>query len=111
MHARRLASVYVDKTLAVGLEAESLSSYVVQRRRWMLGCLQIFFRDNPLFRRGLPLRHRLAYFGSLYHFFFPLARIVFWVTPLYYLFFHLHPIFSEVAVLTARLLPYCSCCR
>jgi cellulose synthase (UDP-forming) len=106
MHAAGWRSVFVDKALAVGLAAEDLSSYIVQRRRWMLGCLQVFFRDNPLFRRGLSLRQRLAYFGSLYHFFFPLARIVFWVTPLYYLFFHLHPIFSEVAVLSARLLPY-----
>ena len=106
LHAAGWRSIYVDKALASGLAAENLSSYIVQRRRWMLGCLQVFFRDNPLFRRGLSLRHRLAYFGSLYHFFFPLARIVFWVTPLYYLFFHLHPIFSEVAVLTARLLPY-----
>ena len=106
MHGAGWRSVFVDKALAVGLAAEDLSSYVVQRRRWMLGCLQVFFRDNPLFRRGLSLRERLAYFGSLYHFFFPLARLVFWVTPLYYLFFHLHPIFSEVAVLSARLLPY-----
>jgi cellulose synthase (UDP-forming) len=106
MHAAGWRSVYVDKVLAVGLAAENLSSYVVQRRRWMLGCLQIFFRDNPLFCRGLSLRQRLAYFGSVYHFFFPLARMIFWVTPLYYLFFHLHPIFSEVAILTARLLPY-----
>src|SRR5256885_16847607 len=98
-------SVYVDQALAVGLAAENLSSYAVQRRRWMLGCLQIFFRDNPLFRRGLSLRRRLAYFGSLYHFFFPLARVVFWLTPLYYLFFPLHPIFSAVAGLPARLLP------
>jgi cellulose synthase (UDP-forming) len=71
----------------------------------MLGCLQVFFRDNPLFRGGLSLRQRLAYFGSLYHFFFPLARIVFWVTPLYYLFFHLTDL-SEVAVPTRRILPY-----
>ena len=56
--------------------------------------------------RGLPPRHRFGYFASLYHFFFPLARLVFWVTPLCYLLFHLHPILSEVSVLTARLLPY-----
>jgi cellulose synthase (UDP-forming) len=106
LHAEGWRSIYVDKALASGLAAENLASYVVQRRRWMLGCLQVFFKDNPLFRSGLSLRQRLAYFGSLYHFFFPLARIVFWVTPLYYLYFHLHPIFSEVAVLSARLLPY-----
>ena len=34
------------------------------RRRWMLGCLQIFLKDNPLFCRGLSLRHRVGYFAS-----------------------------------------------
>lgn len=106
IHARGYRSVFVDKDLAVGLTAENLSGYLVQRRRWMLGCLQIFFKDNPLFLRGLPLRHRLGYFASLYYFFFPLARVVFWITPLYFLFFHLHPLFTEVSVLLAFLLPY-----
>lgn len=106
LHARGWKSAFVDKDLAVGLTAENLSSYIVQRRRWMLGCLQIFFRDNPLLCRGLPLRHRLGYFASLYYFLFPLARVVFWITPLYFLLFHLHPIFSEVSVLVAYVLPF-----
>lgn len=106
MHAAGWKSVYVNRDLAVGLAAENLASYLVQRRRWMLGCLQIFFRDNPLFCRGLSLRQRVGYFASLYHFFYPLPRIVFAVTPLFYLFFHLHPILSEVSVLTAMLIPY-----
>ncbi len=106
LHAKGWRSVFVDRDLAVGLTAENLSSYIVQRRRWMLGCLHIFFRDNPLFCRGLTLRQRLGYFASLYYFFFPAARVVFWITPLYYLCFHLHPIFSEVSILVAYLLPF-----
>ena len=106
LHAKGWRSVFLDKDLAVGLTAETLSSYIVQRRRWMLGCLHIFFRDNPLFCRGLTWRQRLGYFASLYYFFFPAARVVFWITPLYYLFFHLHPIFSDVSILVAYLLPF-----
>lgn len=106
LHAAGWRSVFVDRDLAVGLAAENLASYIVQRRRWMLGCLQIFFRDNPLWLRGLSLRQRLGYFASLYYFFFPLARIIFWTAPLAYLLFHLHPIFSQVSVLTALLIPY-----
>ncbi len=106
LHARGWKSAFVDKDLAVGLTAENLSSYIVQRRRWMLGCLQIFFKDNPLFCRGLPIRHRVGYFASLYYFLFPLARVVFWVTPLYFLLFHLHPIFSDVSILVAYVLPF-----
>ena len=106
LHAAGWRSAFVDKDLAVGLTAENLSSYIVQRRRWMLGCLQIFFRDNPLLCRGLTLRQRLGYFASLYYFFFPAAWVIFWITPLYFLLFHLHPIFSEVSVLVAYLLPF-----
>lgn len=106
LHAAGWRSVLVNLDLAVGLSAENLASYIVQRRRWMLGCLQIFFRDNPLFCGGLSLRQRVGYFASLYHFFFPLSRLVFWAAPLVYLLFHLHPIFSQVSVLTALLIPY-----
>ncbi|MEQ1795696.1 MAG: glycosyl hydrolase family 8 [Nitrospira sp.] len=106
LHAKGWTSAFVEKDLAVGLTAENLSSYIVQRRRWMLGCLQIFLKDNPLFCRGLSLRHRVGYFASLYYFLFPLARVVFWVTPLYFLLFHLHPILSDVSILVAYVLPF-----
>jgi cellulose synthase (UDP-forming) len=106
LHARGWRSVFVDEDLAVGLAAENLASHLVQRRRWMLGCLQIFFRDNPLLERGLRLRHRLGYFASLWYFFFPLARLAFWATPLWFLLFHLHPLLAEVSVLLAYLVPF-----
>lgn len=106
LHARGWTSVFVDKDLTVGLTAENLASHIVQRRRWMLGCLQIFFKDNPLLCRGLPFRHRLGYFASQYYFLFPIARVVFWITPLYFLLFHLHPILADVSILVAYLLPF-----
>jgi cellulose synthase (UDP-forming) len=106
LHARGWRSRFVDEDLAAGLSAENLASYVVQRRRWMLGCLQIFFKDNPLLERGLPLRHRIGYLASLWYFFFPLARVVFFATPLLYLFFHLHPLFADLPVLLAYLVPH-----
>lgn len=109
LHANGYASVFVDRDLAVGLSAEDYASYIVQRKRWMQGCLQIFFKDNPLFQKGLSLRHRVGYFASLYYFFFPLVRVVFWATPLYYLLFHLHPVFSDVSTLLAYLIPYMIC--
>jgi cellulose synthase (UDP-forming) len=50
LHAKGYTSVFVDKDLAVGLAAEDYASYIVQRKRWMQGCLQIFFKNNPLFQ-------------------------------------------------------------
>ncbi len=106
LHARGWRSAFVDEDLAAGLSAESFAAYLVQRRRWMLGCLQIFLRDNPLLERGLPLRHRVGYFASLWHFFFPLARVAFFLTPLWFLLFHLHPLFADLPVLLAYLVPH-----
>lgn len=106
LHARGWKSVFVNKDLLGGLTAENLSSFIVQRRRWMLGCLQIFFRDNPLVMKGLPLRHRFGYFASLYYFLYPIPKVIFWATPLYYLLFHLHPLFADVTILMAYLIPY-----
>lgn len=109
LHAKGWESRYVSQCLAVGLNAENLSSYLVQRTRWMQGCLQVFFKDNPLFTRGLSLRHRLGYFASQYYFFFPIARIIFFLAPLFYLFFHWHPIFADLSILLAYLIPFMIC--
>jgi cellulose synthase (UDP-forming) len=109
LHAKGWESRYVGKNLAVGLNAENLSSYLLQRTRWMQGCLQVFFKDNPLFMRGLPLRHKLGYFASQYYFFFPIARMIFFLAPLFYLYFHWHPIFADVSTLLAYLIPFLIC--
>ncbi|HET9594865.1 MAG TPA: glycosyl hydrolase family 8 [Anaeromyxobacteraceae bacterium] len=111
LHAKGWRSAFVDEDLAAGLAAEDVASYLVQRRRWMLGCLQILLRDNPLLERGLPLRHRLGYFASLWYFLFPLPRFVFWATPLLFLLLHLHPLFADVSVLLAYLLPHLAALR
>ncbi len=105
LHARGWTTRFVDKDLAVGLTAENLSSYLVQRRRWMLGCLQIFLKDNPLLHRGLPWRLKLGYFASLFYFLHPMFRVIYWLTPLYFLFFHLHPLFADLPELLAYLIP------
>ncbi len=109
IHAGGWESRYVGKNLAVGLNAENLSSYLLQRTRWMQGCLQVFFKDNPMIMRGLPWRHRLGYFASQYYFFFPIARVIFFMAPLFYLLFHWHPIFADVSTLLAYLLPFMIC--
>ena len=106
IHSKGWKSGFVDKNLAVGLSAENLLSFLVQRRRWMLGCLQIFFKDNPLKYSSLSWRHRLGYFASLTYFFYPAARVIFWVTPMYFLLFHWHPLLTDIPSLVAHLLPF-----
>jgi len=105
LHGKGWRSAFVDEDLAAGLSAETLQIYLVQRRRWMLGCLQILFKDNPLWQGGLTVRQRLGYFASLYYFLFPVARVAFWATPAWFLLFHLHPLFADVSELLGYLLP------
>jgi len=106
LHEAGWKSLFVDKDLAVGLNAENLRSHVIQRRRWMLGALQIFFRDNPLFHGGLSWRHAMGYMASLSYFFFPIFRFMIWITPMWYLLFHWHPILANGSVLAGYLVPY-----
>ena len=75
LHSAGWHSQFVNKRLVAGLAAESLTGHIAQRKRWMQGCLQIFFKDNPLFRSGLSLRLKFAYLGSLLYFFFPGLRL------------------------------------
>lgn len=104
--AKSWKSYFVNKDLTCGLNAEDFSSYLVQRRRWMLGALQILLKDNPLMHKGLPLRLRLAYFASLYYFLFPMVKVVLWFTPLCFLLFHLQAISAKISVLLGYLFPF-----
>jgi cellulose synthase (UDP-forming) len=103
LHAAGWRSAFLDKDLAVGLRRESV--VVPRTGRWMLGCSRSFSRTTPAPPK-LTTRQRLGYFASLYYFFFPVARLVFWITPLYFLLFHFHPILSDVSILVAYLLPF-----
>ncbi len=106
IHSAGWKSLFIDKDLVVGLHAENLAAYLTQRRRWMLGTLQVFFKDNPLFARGLRLRLRFGYFASLYYFFFPIARCILWVTPVCFLLFHWHGILGDMSHLVAVIVPF-----
>lgn len=106
IHAKGWESAFVDENLALGLSAENYSSYLIQRRRWMLGCLQIFIKDNPILQKGLSIRQKLGYFSSHFYFLFPLAAAVFWFAPISYLLFHWHPLLADVSELLAYQIPF-----
>lgn len=53
---------YLNERLSMGLAAESLEAFFVQRARWCQGGIQsIFLRDGPL-GPGVPFLHRLMFF-------------------------------------------------
>ncbi|WP_448955534.1 UDP-forming cellulose synthase catalytic subunit [Labrys neptuniae] len=89
LHARGWHSIYVDKPLIAGLQPATFASFIGQRSRWAQGMVQIFLFQRPFMKRGLSLSQRLCYMSSILFWFFPLARLVFLVAPLFYLFFNL----------------------
>ena len=64
LHERGWKSTYVPEVLARGLAPEDFLSYYKQQHRWARGSLEIIFRYNPLFRRGLTLPQKIQYLAS-----------------------------------------------
>ncbi|MEQ9690838.1 MAG: UDP-forming cellulose synthase catalytic subunit [Bauldia litoralis] len=87
LHARGWHSVYVDKPLIAGLQPTTFASFIGQRTRWAQGMMQILRFRFPPGKRGLKLSQRLSYMSSTLFWLFPIPRIIFLVSPLFYLFF------------------------
>ncbi|MCK0197198.1 UDP-forming cellulose synthase catalytic subunit [Ancylobacter sp. 6x-1] len=89
LHSRGWHSVYVDKPLIAGLQPETFASFIGQRSRWAQGMYQILrFRFPPL-KRGITFAQRLCYMSSMLFWFFPISRMIFLISPLFYLVFGL----------------------
>jgi len=54
----------VHEYLASGLAPETVHDFYKQRFRWAAGGLQIFMRNNALFKKGLTTSQRFLYFWA-----------------------------------------------
>ena len=84
-----LNSVYFGKPMVAGLQPETFSGFIVQRTRWAQGMVQIFLLKNPWLQPRLSIAQRLAYTSSVFFWFFPYARLTFFIAPSLYLLFSL----------------------
>jgi len=73
--------------MACGLSPETFDDFILQRSRWTQGMLQIFSLKNPLGVKGLNWAQRICYLNCCLFWFFGLARLVFFLSPLLYLYF------------------------
>ncbi|MBI3565741.1 MAG: glycosyltransferase [Elusimicrobia bacterium] len=106
LQSRGWTSVYYRRVLSAGLSPEDFMGYLTQRKRWARGGVQLFFLDNPLVKRGLGLRQRLSYFGSLLYFFHAWARLVYLLAPLSFLLLRCDPIVAGTWTLVGYFLPH-----
>lgn len=90
LHARGWHSAYLARPMVAGLAPETFSSLILQRTRWAQGMVQILLLKSPLLMPGLTMAQRLGYLSSCLYWLFPVARFIFLVAPLCFLFFGLH---------------------
>lgn len=106
LHRRGYRSVYVNRPMVCGLSPETFDAFILQRSRWAQGMVQIFLLKNPLLAKGLSFIQKLCYLNSCLFWFFGLARIVFFLAPMAYLFFGLRVYNASVIQVIAYALPH-----
>ena len=106
MHKRGWRSLYVPRVLASGRAPEDFLSYAKQQSRWARGGLDLLFRHNLLFARGLTFSQRVQYLSSLTFFLSGWIVLVDALFPIIFFFTGLFPIKSSTMALAAIFLPY-----
>lgn len=89
LHEKGYTSVYLGRPMVSGLQPETFSGFILQRVRWAQGMAQIFILKNPWRKNKLNTTQRLAYTSSSFFWFFPFARVTFFLAPLAFLVFGL----------------------
>jgi cellulose synthase (UDP-forming) len=106
LHALGWKSLFHNEILAYGLAPEDLGSAISQRLRWAQGTIQVFVRNNPLFKRGLSIPQRLQYFTTMFSYFSGFFNLIFLLSPIIYLFTTIQPVSSWSVEFVWRLLPF-----
>jgi cellulose synthase (UDP-forming) len=106
MHDRGWKSVYVPKVLAEGLAPEDFLSYYKQQYRWARGSLEVVFKYNPLFRRGLSWPQRLQYLISASYFLSGFVVLFDALLPVIFLYTGITAVNTHTMVLAIIFIPY-----
>ncbi len=106
MHAKGYRSIYLGEVLAEGLATEDLLSYSKQQFRWARGALDVIFRYNPLFMRGLSWAQRIQYLSSASFYLSGLFVVIDALLPIVFFYTGMVPVLINGMLLAAIFLPY-----
>lgn len=106
VHDKGWKSVYVPKVLAEGLAPEDFLSYYKQQFRWTRGSLEVIFKYNPLFKRGLSWPQRLQYLISASYFLSGFVVVYDALLPLFFLFTGITAVNTKTMALAIIFIPY-----
>lgn len=68
------------------LSTQDLDSWIKQHQRYAEGTLDIAFKDNPLFIKGLSFGQRICYFNTVWSYFAPIWILIFLLSPVLFFF-------------------------
>ena len=106
LHGRGYNSLYLNKPMVMGLAPESFDGFVIQRSRWARGMTQILLLKNPLWQKGLAVHQRICYLNACLYWLFGFARIIFYISPLMFLFFLLRIYNASLAQVAVYAVPH-----
>jgi cellulose synthase (UDP-forming) len=106
VHDKGWKSLYVPKVLAEGLAPEDFLSYYKQQFRWTRGSLEVIFKYNPLFKRGLSWPQKLQYLISASYFLSGAVVLFDAVLPLIFLYTGITAVNTHTMALAIIFIPY-----
>ncbi len=106
LHSFGWKSVFYPEVLAYGLAPEDFGSSLKQRLRWAQGTIQVFLRENPLFKKGLSFPQKMMYFATMYSYFSGFFNLVLLLAPIVFFFTGIAPVASWSVAFFARFIPF-----
>jgi cellulose synthase (UDP-forming) len=96
----------VPKVLAEGLAPEDFLSYYKQQYRWTRGSLEVIFKQNPFFKRGLTLQQKLQYVISASYYLNGIVVLIDAMLPVIFLYTGMTAVNTSTMALALVFIPY-----
>jgi cellulose synthase (UDP-forming) len=106
IHKKGWKSLYVPKVLAEGLAPEDFLSYYKQQYRWTRGSLEVIFKFNPLFAKGLTFSQRMQYLISAGYYMTGVVVLIDMILPIIFLYTGIAAVQTSSMLLAMIFIPY-----
>jgi cellulose synthase (UDP-forming) len=106
IHKKGWKSHYISEVLAEGLAPVDLMSYYKQQFRWARGSLELLFKYNPIFKKGLTLAQKVQYISSSLYYFNGAIVLIDMIMPLLFLYFDLEVVTTTTTSFAVFFIPF-----
>ena len=106
LQAKGYKSVFVNEELVYGLSAVTFSELVKQRDRWCRGNLQVIKHASIIRNKGLSPGQKIAYLDGGLYWFANLQKMVFILSPIFFLLTGITTISCRLDVLLPLFIPH-----